>query len=263
MSLNPPLRRSHPPALANNLYRDEESRSRSRLSQRRVAAALAIQSAASIAPPRGRRARVFASRVPKLGHEPLRAISATLVLDALCTNFGAVGTPIWFGFENLGLSDAELRVVGLRCAVLQAAAALVVVPLAACLLAGRAAVRRSLAFVVASRRRPLSIEPQSRGESAETATHDRTLPWLRAIRAEWAPTRVNRYVHMSRWSVTRASTSLQTKRRPCIKRDARIRPIEPPIHQTRRIELCFKRPRRLIRPIELSSKRPPPSPPPR
>ena len=42
----------------------------------------------------------------ELGHSPLSAISATLVLDALCTNFGAVGTPVWFGLgQALANSD--------------------------------------------------------------------------------------------------------------------------------------------------------------
>ena len=90
----------------------------------------------------------------ELGHSPLSAISATLVLDALCTNFGAVGTPVWFGLgqalansDGFSLSAARAQRVGLVCACLQAVAALVVVPTAASLLSTPATVRKSLPFV--------------------------------------------------------------------------------------------------------------------
>ena len=58
----------------------------------------------------------------ELGHSPLDAISACLVMDALCTHFGAVGTPVWFGLgEVVTAWDEDLAFdVGVACSVMQA-----------------------------------------------------------------------------------------------------------------------------------------------
>lgn len=66
----------------------------------------------------------------QLGHRPVNAIAGTLILDGLVTNFGAVGIPVWLGLSGLGLSDSDLHNVGVKVAILQATAAVVVVPLA-------------------------------------------------------------------------------------------------------------------------------------
>ena len=43
-----------------------------------------------------------------LGHPPVAAITCALIMNAPATIFGAVGTPVWFGFDDLGLSDDDL-----------------------------------------------------------------------------------------------------------------------------------------------------------
>eukprot|EP00931_Biecheleriopsis_adriatica_P051511 TRINITY_DN29888_c0_g1_i1.p1 TRINITY_DN29888_c0_g1~~TRINITY_DN29888_c0_g1_i1.p1 ORF type:complete len:638 (-),score=82.85 TRINITY_DN29888_c0_g1_i1:68-1981(-) len=83
----------------------------------------------------------------ELGHAPIDAISATLVIDALCTNFGAVGTPISFGLGSLGLDEGTLRRTGLLTAVIQGIAAQVVVPCTISMLAGRDATWASVRFI--------------------------------------------------------------------------------------------------------------------
>jgi hypothetical protein len=44
---------------------------------------------------------------------------------------GAVGTPIWFGFGELGLGEDNLQLVGVKASILVGACAFVIAPLAA------------------------------------------------------------------------------------------------------------------------------------
>jgi len=61
-----------------------------------------------------------------LGFPALRVALVCLIMNTLATPFGAVGTPVWFGFELLGLSHEELLEVGAKTSQLQLAASLVV-----------------------------------------------------------------------------------------------------------------------------------------
>lgn len=82
-----------------------------------------------------------------LGHEPVAAIAACLLLNTLATVYGAAGTPLSYGFDGLGLSDSDRIAIGLRSAVLLAAAATVVPPIALCILVGPRVAARSGLFV--------------------------------------------------------------------------------------------------------------------
>ena len=86
----------------------------------------------------------------QLGAPPLNALAASLTFNGLCAHFGAVGTPVWLGLGGLGLDEEALWRVGVRCALLQAAASFVVVPAAVSLLSSKAEVRASLGFIAAS-----------------------------------------------------------------------------------------------------------------
>ncbi|MCH8476083.1 MAG: L-lactate permease [Opitutales bacterium] len=68
-----------------------------------------------------------------LGFPALRVAALCLVFNAIATPFGAVGTPLWFGFEDLQLTEEAMLAVGLQTAVWQTGAALVL-PIAALLL---------------------------------------------------------------------------------------------------------------------------------
>ncbi len=43
-----------------------------------------------------------APMLSSLGHDPLLTVVCLLIMNTLATQFGAVGTPIWFGFGELG-----------------------------------------------------------------------------------------------------------------------------------------------------------------
>lgn len=82
-----------------------------------------------------------------LGFPPLRVAMACLILNSVPVSFGAVGTPTWFGFGQLGLSAEEMRAVAWKTALIHSAAACVVPLLAFRLLVGWQEIRRNLAFI--------------------------------------------------------------------------------------------------------------------
>jgi lactate permease len=85
-----------------------------------------------------------------LGFPAVRVAILCLVLNSVSVSFGAVGTPMWFGFGALGLSEPELLAVGVKAAFLQAAAALVIPVVALIMVVGWKVVRRSLVFIYLS-----------------------------------------------------------------------------------------------------------------
>jgi lactate permease len=82
-----------------------------------------------------------------LGFPALPVAAVCLIFNTIPTAFGAVGTPVWFGFEPLPLSGAELHEVAVTAAWLQTAAAFVVPVLALRFLVSWAVLGRSLIFV--------------------------------------------------------------------------------------------------------------------
>lgn len=82
-----------------------------------------------------------------LGFPPLRVAMACLVLNSVPVSFGAVGTPTWFGFGQLGLSGAELHAVAWKTALVHSAAAAVIPLLAFRFLLGWQEIRGSLTFI--------------------------------------------------------------------------------------------------------------------
>lgn len=82
-----------------------------------------------------------------LGFPPLRVAMACLILNSVPVSFGAVGTPTWFGFGQLGLSGEELRAVAWKTALIHSAAAALVPLLAFRLLVSWQEIRSNLAFI--------------------------------------------------------------------------------------------------------------------
>lgn len=65
-----------------------------------------------------------------LGFPPVRAAAACLVMNTVPVVFGAVGMPIWFGLGELELTAEQLQSIAISAAIVQCAAAPVVVALA-------------------------------------------------------------------------------------------------------------------------------------
>ena len=82
-----------------------------------------------------------------LGFAPVRIAVLCLVMNAVPTSFGAVGTPTWFGFSELGLSESQLLEVGLKAALMHAVAALVIPVIALRFVVEWKEIRRNLLFI--------------------------------------------------------------------------------------------------------------------
>ncbi len=61
-----------------------------------------------------------------LGFAPFKVAVLALIMNSVPVSFGAVGTPTWFGFGQVGLTEAEIMAVSQNTALIHAAAALVI-----------------------------------------------------------------------------------------------------------------------------------------
>jgi len=81
-----------------------------------------------------------------LGFPPLRVAVLCIVMNAVPTSFGAVGTPTWFGFGSLGLTESQLLEIGLKSALMHATAALLIPVIALSFVIDWKVIRRNLIF---------------------------------------------------------------------------------------------------------------------
>jgi lactate permease len=82
-----------------------------------------------------------------LGFPPLRVAVLCIIMNAVPTSFGAVGTPTWFGFGSLGLAESQLLEIGLKAALMHAVAALVIPVIGLRFVVGWKEIRRNLLFI--------------------------------------------------------------------------------------------------------------------
>lgn len=97
----------------------------------------------------GTPAAIAAPILVGLGFNPLRVALLTLVMNSVPVSFGAVGTT-WFGFANLGLSDASLLEIGRQTALIHFVAGFVIPLLALRFIVSWQDIRRNLPFILLS-----------------------------------------------------------------------------------------------------------------
>ncbi len=85
-----------------------------------------------------------------MGFPAVRVAMLTLVMNSVPVSFGAVGTPTWFGFGQLGLSEQELSALAYKSALIHGMAALFIPILALRFVIGWNEIKRNLVFVFAS-----------------------------------------------------------------------------------------------------------------
>ena len=61
-----------------------------------------------------------------LGFNPLKVAILCLIMNSVPVSFGAVGTPTWFGFGDLGLSSTQINAIGLKSATIHSIAAMII-----------------------------------------------------------------------------------------------------------------------------------------
>ena len=98
----------------------------------------------------GTPAALAAPMLVALGFPPMRVALLCLIFNATPTAFGAVGTPMWFGFELLELPQSELIDIGVKTAILQSIAALIIPVVALRLVVDWGVIRRNLGFIYLS-----------------------------------------------------------------------------------------------------------------
>ncbi len=96
----------------------------------------------------GTPAALAAPLLAGLGFPALRVAAMCLIMNSVPVSFGAVGTPIWFGLSGTGLSPEELHAVGVRAAMINAAAAAIIPPLALRVVVPWSMLRPRLLFVL-------------------------------------------------------------------------------------------------------------------
>ena len=98
----------------------------------------------------GTPAALAAPMLVALGFPPIRVALLCLIFNAIPTAFGAVGTPMWFGFELLELPQNELIEVGAKTALLQSIAAMIIPVVSLRFVVDWAVIRRNLVFIYLS-----------------------------------------------------------------------------------------------------------------
>lgn len=85
-----------------------------------------------------------------LGFEALPVAMLALVMNSVPVSFGAVGTPTWYGFGQLGLDTVQLVAIGQKTALIHAAAALVIPLIALRFVVDWQEIRSNLVFIYLS-----------------------------------------------------------------------------------------------------------------
>ena len=98
----------------------------------------------------GTPAAIAAPILVGLGFNPLKVAMLALVMNSVPVSFGAVGTPTWFGFSNLGLDDATLLATGKISALIHFVAAFIIPLLALRFIVSWGEIRRNYLFVLIS-----------------------------------------------------------------------------------------------------------------
>ena len=98
----------------------------------------------------GTPAAIAAPILVGLGFNPLKVAMLALIMNSVPVSFGAVGTPTWFGFGPLKLSDEMILEIGSITAFIHAIAAFIIPLLALRGLVTWAEIRKNLLFIYIS-----------------------------------------------------------------------------------------------------------------
>src|SRR5215470_11256771 len=98
----------------------------------------------------GTPAAIAAPLLVGLGFDAVRVAILTLVMNAVPVTFGAVGTPMWFGFSQVPLSPSEILAVRWKSALVHTVAALFVPIIALRFVVGWDQIRQNLLYIYLS-----------------------------------------------------------------------------------------------------------------
>src|SRR5215469_18040396 len=95
----------------------------------------------------GTPAAIAAPLLVGLGFDAVRVAILTLIMNSVPVTFGAVGTPMWFGFSQAALSPSEVLSVSWKSALVNSVAALFVPIIALRFVVGWSRIRRNLVYI--------------------------------------------------------------------------------------------------------------------
>jgi lactate permease len=98
----------------------------------------------------GTPAAIAAPLLVGLGFDAVRVAILTLVMNSVPVTFGAVGTPMWFGFSQAQLSPSEILSVSWKSALVNSVAALFVPIVALRFVVGWSEIRQNLFYIYLS-----------------------------------------------------------------------------------------------------------------
>ena len=98
----------------------------------------------------GTPAAIAAPLLVGLGFDALPVAILTLVMNSVPVTFGAVGTPMWFGFSQVQLSPSEILSVSWKSALVNSVAALFVPIIALRFVVGWSQIRQNLVYIYLS-----------------------------------------------------------------------------------------------------------------
>jgi lactate permease len=98
----------------------------------------------------GTPAAIAAPLLVGLGFDAVRVAILTLVMNSVPVTFGAVGTPMWFGFSQAQLSPSEILSVSWKSALVNSVAALFVPVIALRFVVGWSQIRQNLVYIYLS-----------------------------------------------------------------------------------------------------------------
>jgi lactate permease len=98
----------------------------------------------------GTPAAIAAPLLVGLGFDAVRVAIVTLIMNAVPATFGAVGTPMWFGFSQVPLSTSEILSVSWKSALVHSVAALFVPIIALRFVVGWTQIRQNMLYIYLS-----------------------------------------------------------------------------------------------------------------
>ncbi len=98
----------------------------------------------------GTPAAIAAPVLVGLGFNPLRVAILALIMNSVPVSFGAVGTPTWFGFSGVELTEEEMLLIGLKSALIHSFAALLIPLIALNQIIQWKSIIRNIGFIIIS-----------------------------------------------------------------------------------------------------------------
>jgi lactate permease len=85
-----------------------------------------------------------------LGFPPVRVAILALIMNSIPVSFGAVGTPTWFGFGEISLTEQETLLIGIKSAITNGVAALFIPAIALSFIVKPKSIAKNWLFILLS-----------------------------------------------------------------------------------------------------------------